>query len=76
MVKTYAENEDPTWAKEAVGRWEADLALLEKFYEDMEEKPESYHLEKQALQEQYEPQIHVEVINGGMFYLEQQTFQK
>ncbi|WP_227938521.1 YqhG family protein [Alkalihalobacillus deserti] len=74
MVQTYAENEDDTWAEEAVERWDADLKLLEAFYEDQEEKPESYHVEKQALKEQYEPNIHVSVVNGGMFYLQQQVF--
>ncbi|WP_088104701.1 YqhG family protein [Halalkalibacter urbisdiaboli] len=75
MVQTYAENEDPTWANEAIKRWEADLTLLEAFYEEYEEKPESYELEKEALKEQYEPRIHVEIVNGGMFYLQQQVFQ-
>ncbi|WP_100404783.1 YqhG family protein [Bacillus solitudinis] len=75
MVQTYAENEDPIWAKEAIGRWESDIALLEAFYEEYEEKPESYELEKQALEDQYKPRIHVEIINGGMFYLQQQVFQ-
>ncbi|MFC0561644.1 YqhG family protein [Halalkalibacter alkalisediminis] len=74
MVQTYAENEDETWAVEAVQRWEADQKLLEAFYEDEEEKPESYHVEKQALKEQYEPNIHVSIVNGGMFYLQQQVF--
>ncbi|ERN53047.1 YqhG family protein [Alkalihalophilus marmarensis] len=74
MVQTYAENEDSTWAREAIERWENDLALLEQFYEEYEDKPESYELEKQALAEQYEPKIHVDVINGGIFYLQQQVF--
>jgi hypothetical protein len=74
MVQTYAENEDSTWAEDAMNRWGADLALLEKFYEEYDEKPESYELEKQALTEQYEPKIIVEIINGGIFYLQQQVF--
>ncbi|UJZ86331.1 YqhG family protein [Heyndrickxia coagulans] len=57
------------WAEEAVKRWHQDLALLDHFYEDMEERPESYEIEKQALKEQYEPKITVHVLNGGLFYL-------
>ncbi|GER68369.1 hypothetical protein BpJC7_27570 [Weizmannia acidilactici] len=57
------------WAEEAVIRWQQDLNLLDHFYEDMEELPESYEIEKQALKEQYEPKITVEVVNGGLFYL-------
>ncbi|ARK31423.1 YqhG family protein [Halalkalibacter krulwichiae] len=74
MVQTYAENEDDIWAKEAFTRWTTDLELLEKFYEDQEDKPESYFVEKQALKEQYEPNIHVSIVNGGMFYLQQKVF--
>ncbi|WP_100373459.1 YqhG family protein [Bacillus sp. FJAT-45037] len=74
MIKTYAENENPSWARDAIQRWDDDLALLEQFYEEHEEKPESYELEKAALREQYEPNIHVKIVNGGIFYLQQQVF--
>jgi hypothetical protein len=57
------------WAEEAHSRWDHDLQLLEKFYEGVEELPESYEIEKNALQEQYEPKIHTSMINGGLFYL-------
>jgi len=61
--------EDHQWALEARQRWEKDLKLLEHFYEDGKEKGESYHNEKEALQNQYEPKIIISVINGGLFYL-------
>ncbi|KGA95902.1 hypothetical protein AJ85_09440 [Alkalihalobacillus alcalophilus ATCC 27647 = CGMCC 1.3604] len=75
VVQTFAENEDDTWAQEAHHRWQEETNLLESFYEDLEEKPESYHVEKQALEELYSPYIDVSIINGGMFYLEKQVFQ-
>ncbi len=74
MIITYIENEDDSWAIEAVERMSSDLALLERFYEDYDEKPESYFVEKEALVEQYEPTIHVTVVNGGIFYMQQQVF--
>lgn len=74
MILTYIENEDDSWAKGAIERMERDLALLEQFYEDYEEKPESYHVEKQSIIELYRPKIHVNVINGGIFYMKQQMF--
>ncbi|MGM2836147.1 YqhG family protein, partial [Bacillus cereus group sp. Bce025] len=40
-----------------------------RFYEESDELPESYEIEKQALQEQYEPRITVQIINGGLFYV-------
>ncbi|MBB6444900.1 YqhG family protein [Bacillus benzoevorans] len=64
------EQEDTTWAEEARIRWQQDLALLEHFYQDSEEKGESYSIEKKALQEQYEPKITISIINGGLFYLQ------
>lgn len=69
FLRRELEAEDVTWANEARKRWQKDLALLEHFYKDNEEKSESYFIEKQALQEQYEPKINISIINGGLFYL-------
>lgn len=70
VIIQFIEQQDSTWADEAKKRWEADLALLNRFYEGIEEKPESYEIEKEALKSQYEPKVVVSVINGGMFYLQ------
>ncbi len=61
-------SEDHSWAEEARTRWKKDLDLLNHFYEEEQEK-ESYAIEKNALQEQYEPKINISIINGGLFYL-------
>ncbi|MGG1557124.1 YqhG family protein [Geobacillus thermoleovorans] len=61
--------DDHAWADEARRRWADDLALLDEFYKDCEEKPECYYIEKEALEKQYKPRITVSVINGGLFYL-------
>lgn len=63
------EEDDHRWAEEARERMNADLALLEHFYEDLDEKPSVYWTEKKAIQELYEPRIEIEVHNGGIFYL-------
>jgi hypothetical protein len=68
-LKQLIEMEDHQWADEARKRWEADLNLLNHFYENDEDKNESYDIEKQALKEQYEPKIRISYINGGLFYL-------
>ncbi|MEH7657168.1 YqhG family protein, partial [Bacillus velezensis] len=44
--------------------------LLDQFYEQTEEKPEEYHLEKQALKALYQPKIHIQIENGGLFFLQ------
>ena len=61
--------EDHTWAEEAKQRLREDMNLLDHFYEEMDEKPEAYEIEKKAIQEQYEPKIKIDIINGGLFYL-------
>jgi len=73
-LKKYIEqtiaSDDHRWAEEAKMRWNEDLALLERFYEDShDDHRETYENERNALREQYEPRIAVEVINGGIFYL-------
>lgn len=72
-IETYLINqlsEGPhKWAEDAIERWDEDLQLLNHFYADHEEKPETYETEKQGLKEQYEPIINIEIINGGMFYI-------
>lgn len=67
------EKENHDWAQQAIKRWNSDLSLLERFYEN-KEKNEAYLNEKEALRTQYEPKIKIEVINGGLLYLNK-TFQ-
>ncbi|WP_110927430.1 YqhG family protein [Bacillus massiliglaciei] len=67
------ETEEHSWAVAAIERWQNDLQLLEHFYKDMEEKTASYYTEKEALKAQYEPSITIDIINGGLFYLNDQA---
>ncbi|MCQ6278078.1 YqhG family protein [Bacillus sp. EB600] len=73
-LKNSIEKEKHQWAEDARNRWEKDLKLLNHFYEKDEDKNESYEIEKQALQEQYEPKITISYINGGLFYLTEKAF--
>jgi len=73
FLKSELEKENHSWAYEAKSRWEKDLQLLEHFYKDDEDQTESYLVEKQALQDQYEPKIIMSIINGGLFYLTDQA---
>ncbi|WP_100331547.1 YqhG family protein [Bacillus xiapuensis] len=63
------QQEDHQWAEQAKKRWAEDLSLLNSFYEEQEEKPEAYFIEKAALQKQYEPKIRIDIINGGIIHL-------
>ena len=69
LVEELIIDDDHTWAKAAEARWLRDLEVLEYFYVDSVSKPESYELEKKALEEQYTPRIKVDMVNGGLFYL-------
>lgn len=67
-VKQLIEKEDSSWADEALRRWKKDLAVLDYFHEG-QEQAENYELEKQAMQERFEPRVVIEVLSGGLFYL-------
>ncbi|KGR82673.1 YqhG family protein [Lysinibacillus odysseyi] len=69
LVEEMIIDDDHSWAKAAEARWLRDLEVLEYFYIDSVTKPESYELEKKALEEQYTPRIKVDMVNGGLFYL-------
>ncbi|WP_017755754.1 YqhG family protein [Calidifontibacillus oryziterrae] len=75
VIVQMIENDDHSWASEALLRWEKDQRLLDHFYEENIEKPESYFVEKKALEDQYKPRINIKIINGGLFYLTQHTMQ-
>lgn len=61
--------DDHNWIEDVHKRWKKDRNVLEYFYEGVEERPDSYDVEKRAMEEQYEPRIKIEIINGGLFYL-------
>lgn len=69
MIQNIIQNDDHSWAEEANKRWEKELEVLDFFYDGVEEKPESYEIEKAGLKERFNPRIKVEIINGGLFYL-------
>ncbi|WP_418895906.1 YqhG family protein [Sporosarcina cyprini] len=69
LIDELIAQDDHTWADEAAARQKRDLQVLEYFYKDTEERPESYEMEKKAIKEQYETKIKVEIINGGLFYV-------
>lgn len=68
-IEQLIQQDDHSWAEEAKEKWKKELQILDYFYEDEEEKPERYEIEKQAIEERYTPHIKMEIINGGLFYL-------
>ena len=69
VIENSIQQDDHTWAEEAKMRWQKDRAVLEYFYEGVEDKPDCYEIEKEAMDQQYEARIKIDIINGGLFYL-------
>ncbi|PIC64855.1 hypothetical protein CSV79_04335 [Sporosarcina sp. P13] len=69
VINQLIEKEDHQWVDEAKKRWRKDQAVLDYFYEGLDEKPNSYEIEKQAIAERFMPRITIDIINGGLFYL-------
>ncbi|MFJ8262021.1 YqhG family protein [Rummeliibacillus sp. NPDC094406] len=69
FIENIIQQDDHTWAEKAKKRWQKDQRVLDYFYEEVEEKPESYEIEKKALEDRYGAKIKIEIINGGLFYL-------
>lgn len=69
VIENFIQEDDHQWAVDAQKRRNRELEILNYFYEDEEEKPESYYIEKQAIEDRFNPRLNVEIINGGLFYL-------
>lgn len=69
IIDNFIQKADHTWAEEAKLRWRKDRRVLEYFYEGVENKPDCYEIEKEAMDQQYEARIKIDIINGGLFYL-------
>ena len=68
-IENSIQQDDHSWAEEAKMRWQKDREVLEYFYQGVENKPDCYEMEKEAMGQQYEARIKIEILNGGLFYL-------
>ena len=69
LMDRVIEQDDHAWMEEAKQRLVRDTRVLNYFYQDVDQLPESYAVEKSAIDAQYKTMIQVEVLNGGLFYL-------
>lgn len=69
LLQQSIEQEEHEWAEEALAQLKKEELVLHYFFDHMDVKPERYYLEKEALEAQYTPKIQMEVVNGGVFYL-------
>ncbi|GGA68282.1 YqhG family protein [Ornithinibacillus halotolerans] len=70
VIDQYISDLDHDWAKESLETLENEMELLKHFYEDeWDEEIDQMEKELQDLKERYHPKIQVNIVNGGIFYL-------
>ncbi|MFJ7933261.1 YqhG family protein [Sporosarcina sp. NPDC096371] len=69
FIDNRIQQDDHTWAEEAKLRLQKDRKVLEYFYQGVEDRPDCYETEKEAMEQQYEARIKIDIVNGGLFYL-------
>jgi len=70
VIDQYIENQTHEWAQESLKLLDEEIALLEYFYETKTEtEQQQMEKEKQEIKKRYYPEVTYEVINGGLFYL-------
>jgi hypothetical protein len=70
VMDQYIQDLDHEWAKESHEELQNEIDMLKHFYQGApEEELEQMEKELQDLNERYLPKIHLNVVNGGIFYL-------
>ncbi|CDQ17921.1 YqhG family protein [Halobacillus karajensis] len=72
-IETYIAQQDNQWIKESLLHLKQETQLLESFYESEDIDLDSFTKEREQIDNRYKPYIEMEVINGGMFYISQET---
>lgn len=72
-IETYVSSLDNEWALDSLHHLEKEKKLLESFYESEDIDLESFTKEREQIDNRYKPYIGMEVINGGLFYISQET---
>ena len=72
-VENYTSSQNHTWARDSHQQLEQEEQLLQSFYESGDMSEDQFNKERDQLVKRYRPRIEMEVVNGGLFYLSQQT---
>ncbi|WP_138415821.1 YqhG family protein [Aquibacillus sediminis] len=73
-IEKYLQKQEHSWAQESWDHLQEEKKLVEHFYQDSDEEEQyenRFDQEMQAVEDRYQPQINIDVINGGIFYLSQ-----
>ncbi|TMN20797.1 YqhG family protein [Lentibacillus cibarius] len=72
VLEDYVQNQPHDWAESSLKTMEEEINLLRHFYKGEHDGSE-IEKEVKEIKERYFPYIHFEVINGGIFYLTENT---
>ncbi|MGP4061730.1 YqhG family protein [Halobacillus sp. H74] len=72
-VENYIASKNNDWAIESLRHLDQEKQLLESFYQSEDIGLESFTKEREQIDTRYKPYIDMEVINGGLFYISQET---
>lgn len=71
VIEDYINKQSHDWAKASKQALHEEIQLLEHFYEDQQDTDSNYkEKEINELIERYEPKINMQIVNGGIFYLQ------
>ncbi|WP_028783194.1 YqhG family protein [Thalassobacillus devorans] len=74
FIHDHIESTDRTWANKALETLEEEEQLLHAFFQkDDDEEREFMEKELEGLKGRFTPRVTVDVLNGGLFYLTQET---
>ncbi|SEB12561.1 protein YqhG of unknown function [Thalassobacillus cyri] len=74
FIQEHIENTDQTWAVQALETLEEEKQLIHAFFqEDDDEERELMEKEVEGLMGRFTPKVTIDVLNGGLFYLTQET---
>ncbi|MBH0229853.1 YqhG family protein [Halobacillus yeomjeoni] len=75
FVENYTTTLDDSWIKDSLHQLEEEKSLLDSFYASEDIGLDQFTQEREQLDTRYRPRFSIEVINGGIFYMSQQTSQ-
>lgn len=75
VLDHHTEQQDKDWALKAIDTWREEQTMLEHFYQETSDEEQQTQMEKemQEIEKRYLPKISYQVINGGLFYLEERA---
>jgi hypothetical protein len=75
-IESYTRSLDDQWAILSLDQMDQERELLNSFFESEDIGLDHFTKEQEQIDKRYRPRVQVEVVNGGLFYISQQTSQR